>query len=100
MQVTAFNGDATVCATVGGIEMGQGLNTKVSDAHSASPGKIGPKKSNCEIMTIEQVAQVIGSKLGIEDIDLITVVPSNTFVASNNDITGGSLGSDCCAEES
>ena len=42
---------------------------------------------------------MIGSKLGIEDIDLITVVPSNTFVASNNDITGGSLGSDCCAEE-
>ncbi len=69
--MTTYARDGTVSVSVGGIEMGQGLNTKV--------------------------AQVVGSKLGISDINFISVKASNNMISSNNDITGGSFGSDVCA---
>ena len=37
-------------------------------------------------------------QLGIDDIELISVKASNSLVAANSDITGGSYGSDLCAE--
>lgn len=71
LQVVAYEKDGSVAVSVGGIEMGQGLNTKV--------------------------AQVVGRKLGVSDIGLISVKASNTTVHANVANTGGSFGSDCCA---
>jgi len=59
-----------VAISIGGIEIGQGINTKV--------------------------AQVVARELGITSADLISVKPANSFVAANSDITGGSLTSDWC----
>ncbi len=72
VHVVANQNDGSVSVSLGGIEMGQGLNTKV--------------------------AQVVANKLGISDIELISVKGSNSLVAANSDITGGSFGSDCSAE--
>ncbi|XP_025993326.1 xanthine dehydrogenase/oxidase isoform X2 [Solenopsis invicta] len=62
--------DGTVCVSHGGIECGQGINTKV--------------------------AQVAAHTLGI-DISLISVKPTNNIIAPNNSVTGGSVASDTCA---
>jgi xanthine dehydrogenase/oxidase len=57
--------------TTGGVEMGQGLTTKV--------------------------VQVAAFMLGV-DIDLIKTRPSDVLTAPNNSTTGGSVGSElCCA---
>ncbi|XP_011061244.1 PREDICTED: xanthine dehydrogenase/oxidase-like isoform X2 [Acromyrmex echinatior] len=61
--------DGTVCVTHGGVECGQGINTKV--------------------------AQVAAYTLGI-DVDLVTVKPSNNLITPNNSVTGGSITSEAC----
>ncbi|XP_011334533.1 indole-3-acetaldehyde oxidase isoform X2 [Ooceraea biroi] len=62
--------DGTVCVTHGGIECGQGLNTKV--------------------------AQVAAYTLGIS-LDLIAVKASNNLMTPNNMVTGGSVVSELCS---
>ncbi len=69
--VSIYEDDGTVAVSVGGIEMGQGLNTKV--------------------------AQTVAKTLGIS-VDMVRFRPSNNLVAPNDSITGGSFGSEgCCA---
>jgi xanthine dehydrogenase/oxidase len=65
--VSIFHGDGSVAITVGGIEMGQGLNTKV--------------------------AQTAASVLGVP-LDKISIKPSNSLTAPNAVVTGGSSGSE------
>ena len=57
-----------MAVTLGGMEMGQGLNTKV--------------------------AQVVAYELGITDATLVKIKAANNFVANNSAITGGSFGSE------
>ena len=64
VQVAVHERDATIQVTHGGIEIGQGVNTKV--------------------------AQVVAKGLGLPDLSLIRVCAANTFVANNNNWTGGS----------
>jgi xanthine dehydrogenase/oxidase len=65
--LSVYAGDGSVMVTTGGIEMGQGLVTKV--------------------------VQVVASTLSI-DIELIQSQPSNILTAPNNQVTGGSTGSE------
>ncbi|XP_020286836.1 xanthine dehydrogenase/oxidase-like isoform X2 [Pseudomyrmex gracilis] len=62
--------DGTVCVSHGGVECGQGINTKI--------------------------AQVAAHTLGI-DLSLVNVKPTNNIIAPNNAITGGSIASESCA---
>ncbi|XP_063993360.1 uncharacterized protein LOC135171019 [Diachasmimorpha longicaudata] len=62
--VTIYPRDGTVAVLHGGIEVGQGINTKV--------------------------AQVAAYTLGI-DLDMVTVKPSNNLAAPTNATTGGSI---------
>ena len=68
-MLSVFKADGTVSVTHGGIEMGQGINTKV--------------------------AQTVAKELGI-GMDMIRVKASNNNAAPNNSITGGSTGSESC----
>ncbi|XP_011694373.1 PREDICTED: xanthine dehydrogenase/oxidase-like isoform X2 [Wasmannia auropunctata] len=61
--------DGTVCVTHGGVECGQGINTKV--------------------------AQIAAYTLGI-DVSLVNVKPTNNIVTPNNAVTGGSVTSESC----
>lgn len=70
VHISIFDSDGTVALSHGGIEMGQGLNTKV--------------------------AQVVAKEFGIS-MDMIKVKPSSSLIAPNNSCTGGSMGSECCA---
>ncbi|XP_034185073.2 uncharacterized protein LOC117606576 isoform X1 [Osmia lignaria lignaria] len=65
--VSIYARDGTVSVTHGGIECGQGINTKV--------------------------AQVAAHTLGI-DLSLVTVKPTNNLTSPNNFVTGGSLASE------
>ncbi|XP_073981126.1 uncharacterized protein isoform X3 [Rhodnius prolixus] len=65
--VSVYAGDGTVAVICGGVEMGQGLNTKV--------------------------AQVAAYTLGI-DLDKVKVDPSMTIISPNTYATGGSTASD------
>jgi xanthine dehydrogenase/oxidase len=65
--VSIYHGDGSVSVSVGGIEMGQGLNTKV--------------------------AQTTAYALGIP-LEKISVKPSNSLTAPNATVTGGSIGSE------
>lgn len=62
--VSIYRGDGTVTITTGGIEMGQGLNTKA--------------------------AQVCAYELGIP-LECVNVIPNCTYVASNNVFSGSSI---------
>lgn len=66
--VNIYHSDGSVVIIHGGIEMGQGLNTKV--------------------------AQVCAYILGIP-LDKISVKPSTSFTTPNAIVTGGSVGSEC-----
>lgn len=66
-MVSIYHGDGSVAVSVGSIEMGQGLNTKV--------------------------AQTVASILGIP-LDMISVKPTNTLTAPNAIVTGGGIGSE------
>ncbi|XP_017888813.1 xanthine dehydrogenase/oxidase-like isoform X2 [Ceratina calcarata] len=68
--VSLYARDGTVSVTHGGIECGQGINTKV--------------------------AQIAAHTLGI-DLSLVTVKPTNNLTAPNNMVTGGSVTSETCA---
>lgn len=68
--VSIYHADGTVVVTHGGIEMGQGINTKVT--------------------------QVCAYILGIP-IEKISVKPSSSFTSPNNMATGASVGSECVA---
>nr|XP_053654156.1 uncharacterized protein LOC128703486 [Cherax quadricarinatus] len=70
IQVTIYEHDGTVAISHGGIEMGQGINTKV--------------------------AQVAAYVLGIP-LENIVVKASDTMVGANSMVTGGSFGTDLCA---
>eukprot|EP00095_Tigriopus_kingsejongensis_P005797 maker-scaffold88_size394946-snap-gene-2.26 protein:Tk05797 transcript:maker-scaffold88_size394946-snap-gene-2.26-mRNA-1 annotation:"hypothetical protein DAPPUDRAFT_313254" len=70
VHISIYAGDGTVAVSHGGIEMGQGINTKV--------------------------AQVVARELDIP-VDLIKVKPTCNLIAPNNSVTGGSMGSECCA---
>ncbi|XP_073946023.1 uncharacterized protein isoform X2 [Choristoneura fumiferana] len=63
-MVSIYRGDGTVTVTTGGVEMGQGVNTKV--------------------------AQVVAYELGIP-LNLVTVLPNYSFVAANNVFSGSSI---------
>ena len=68
VNISVYQGDGSVAVTHGGIEMGQGINTKV--------------------------AQVVASELGV-DLDKVRVKPSNNFANVNGSVTGGGMGSEC-----
>ncbi|XP_067656035.1 uncharacterized protein [Haliotis asinina] len=65
--MTVFHGDGSVAITIGGVENGQGINTKVM--------------------------QVCAYELGIP-MDLITVNPTSSFIDANSIATGGSITSE------
>lgn len=65
--VSVYHRDGSVSITVGGIEMGQGLNTKVA----------------------QTAAHILGVPL-----EMISIKPSNTLTAPNAIVTGGSIGSE------
>ena len=67
-QISIYASDGSVSITHGGIEMGQGINTKV--------------------------AQTVAKELGVPSLDFISVKPSNNFVCPNAGTTGGSIGSE------
>lgn len=71
VQASIFAEDHTIALVHGGIEMGQGINTKV--------------------------AQMVAMTCGV-GLDKIEVKPTNTFVAPGNMVTGGSLGSDLAVQ--
>ncbi|XP_045536781.1 indole-3-acetaldehyde oxidase [Papilio machaon] len=66
-MVSIYRGDGTVTVTTGGIEMGQGLNTKA--------------------------AQVCAYELSIP-VENVTVIPNYSFVAANNVFSGSSITSE------
>ncbi|XP_043236080.1 indole-3-acetaldehyde oxidase-like isoform X1 [Amphibalanus amphitrite] len=68
--VSIYDKDGSVAVSHGGVEMGQGLNTKV--------------------------AQVCAKELGIP-LSTISVKPNNTLVNPNGFVTGGSVGSEMCS---
>ncbi|XP_073946005.1 uncharacterized protein isoform X2 [Choristoneura fumiferana] len=68
--ISIYHGDGSVVVTHGGIEMGQGINTKA--------------------------AQVCAYILGIP-LEKVSVKPSTSFTSPNAIVTGGSIGSECVA---
>ena len=66
--ISIYETDGSIAVTHGGIEMGQGMNTKV--------------------------AQVVASTLGLPNVDLISVKPTDTVTSANGMVTGGSMGSE------
>ena len=65
--VSIFHGDGSVAVSIGSIEMGQGLNTKVA----------------------QTTAHVLGIPL-----EMISIKPTNTLTSANDVVTGGSMGSE------
>ncbi|KAK7068648.1 hypothetical protein SK128_018895, partial [Halocaridina rubra] len=70
VQVAVYESDGTVAISHGGVEMGQGINTKV--------------------------AQVAAYTLGVP-LEKIVIKATDTMIGANSIVTGGSYGSDLCA---
>ncbi|XP_049838711.1 xanthine dehydrogenase-like [Schistocerca gregaria] len=68
--VSVYAHDGTISVAHGGIECGQGINTKV--------------------------AQVCAYALGVP-LELVSIKPSNVLTSPNNMVTGGSIASESCA---
>ena len=66
-MVSIYHGDGSVAVSVGSIEMGQGLNTKVA----------------------QTAAHILGIPL-----EMVSVKPTNTLTAPNAIVTGGGIGSE------
>ena len=66
--ISVFASDGSVSITHGGIEMGQGINTKV--------------------------CQVVARELGVA-MDMVSVKQTNNLTNPNRSVTGGSMGSEC-----
>nr|QIJ45706.1 aldehyde oxidase [Glyphodes pyloalis] len=67
-MVTIYKGDGTVTVTTGGVEMGQGVNTKV--------------------------AQVCAYELGVP-LEYVSILPHFSFSSANNVFSGSSITSEC-----
>ena len=85
--VSVYTGDGTVSIAHGGVEIGQGINTKVQfqKEHLAN-----------DMIILEhfiQVAQVAANALGI-DLNLIEIKPTNSLTNPNGMTTGGSVTSE------
>lgn len=65
--ISVYHRDGSVSVTVGGIEMGQGLNTKVAQ-------------------TVAHVLQI--------PLETISIKPSNSMTSPNAIVTGGGIGSE------
>ena len=65
--VSIYHGDGSIAVSVGGIEMGQGLNTKVAQ-------------------TVAHILEV--------PLEKISIKPSNSLTSPNAIVTGGSIGSE------
>ncbi|CAB4004441.1 xanthine dehydrogenase oxidase-like, partial [Paramuricea clavata] len=71
--VAIFRKDGTVCITHGGVEIGQGINTRV-----------------CQV-----AAYILGYGLTV---DQISIRPATSFLNPNGDATGRSIASELCCE--
>ena len=68
VQIAVYHDDGSVAVSHSGIEMGQGINTKV--------------------------CQVVARELGVA-MDMVSVKQTNNLTNPNRSVTGGSMGSEC-----
>ena len=87
--VSVYATDGTVAITHGGVEVGQGIDTKVPGALGTGPAL----PAYCSISMPCKVAQVAARTLGVP-LDMIVIKPSNSLTNPNGASTGGSTTSE------